>query len=112
MTVDPNMLTRPVWLSERTTAVISDGQRTTSWTKRHRAFVQFKDQRGAAFMAALQLNNKITHLIAMPYTRRFTAKNWRIEYEDDAAVRVLEVATVVDPNESKEEMIVSCIEKV
>ena len=112
MVFDPNMLTRPVWLAERSTTIATNGQRTKAWTKRHRVFVQFKDQRGAAFMAAQQLSNNITHLIHMPYVRGFSTKTWRVEYEDDTGERILEVEKVVDPNESKEELVVRCVEEV
>lgn len=59
-------------------------------------------------MAAHQLNNKITHVVSMRCYFGLTAKEFRFK----KGARVLNLASVVNPREANEEMLVTCIEAV
>ncbi len=108
MTLDPNMLTQPVRLLKLKSSTATDGQVSQSFVFDQLAWCHFKRRSGAAFMAAHQLNGKITHMATMPCVAGFNAREWRAEYKG----RTLEIATVVVADEmDAEEMDVTFIEK-
>ena len=105
--LDVNSLTQPVEVRKLETVTASDGQVTRKFVSHGTVWVQFKNRRGKAFMAAEQRNSKITHLITMATLEGFNSADWQMIYMG----RTLEVESVVVADEvSNEEMDVVLIE--
>ena len=103
-----NRLSEIVTVEKLTVTTATDGQTSKAWAPQRAVWVEFKDARGKEFMAAHQLNNKITHVVSMRCYSGLTAKEFRFK----KGSRVWNLASVVNPREADEEMLVTCIEAV
>ena len=103
-----NRLSELLTVQKWAVATATDGQTSKTWADQRPVWVEFKDSRGTEFIAAAQVNNKITHVVSMRFYAGLTAAGFRFK----KGTRIFNLASVVNPREACEEMLVSCIEAV
>lgn len=106
MPIDAGKLDKRITLQSSSKTKSATGKITITWSDMGAVWCQFVDSRGREFMAARQVNSKITHVLKVRYRSDVTSE-WRAKFGS----AILNFNAVVNPGQQNVELLIEAIQE-